>query len=124
MSAPDSFYTREEVIEARDAAPTRGLWCQKCSTFIPQFSDISAEDERRLLELIRNGRQWMAIQELDAATDCGLGWAKLWVNHRGKPEVFYETPCPYCGQELRSSEAKQCRHCKRDWHDPDNIKTL
>lgn len=26
--------------------------------------------------------------------------------------------CPYCGQELRTLTAKQCRHCKMDWHDP------
>lgn len=29
--------------------------------------------------------------------------------------------CPYCGEELRSVQAKQCRHCKMDWHDPDNV---
>ena len=32
--------------------------------------------------------------------------------------------CPFCDGELRSPEATQCRHCKRDWHDPNNIKTL
>lgn len=31
-------------------------------------------------------------------------------------------PCPYCGQPLRTSSAKQCRFCRRDWHDPDNVK--
>jgi hypothetical protein len=27
-------------------------------------------------------------------------------------------PCPYCGEELRTPRAKQCRFCKMDWHDP------
>ena len=26
-------------------------------------------------------------------------------------------PCPYCGQPLRTSSAKQCRFCRQDWHD-------
>jgi len=30
-------------------------------------------------------------------------------------------PCPYCGKALRTPMAKQCRFCKMDWHDPDNV---
>jgi hypothetical protein len=30
-------------------------------------------------------------------------------------------PCPYCGESLRTSMAKQCRFCKMDWHDPTNV---
>ena len=30
-------------------------------------------------------------------------------------------PCPYCGEPLRSSKARQCRFCKMDWHDSQNI---
>jgi hypothetical protein len=26
-------------------------------------------------------------------------------------------PCPFCGKFLRTGLAKQCRFCKRDWHD-------
>lgn len=29
--------------------------------------------------------------------------------------------CPHCGKELRTAAAKQCRFCKMDWHDPDNV---
>lgn len=29
--------------------------------------------------------------------------------------------CPYCGKELRTPQAKQCRHCHTDWHDPNNV---
>lgn len=30
-------------------------------------------------------------------------------------------PCPYCGKELRTPAAKQCRSCLMDWHDPNNV---
>lgn len=30
-------------------------------------------------------------------------------------------PCPYCGESLRTTFAKQCRHCGMDWHDPTNV---
>ena len=33
---------------------------------------------------------------------------------KGKPPG---PPCPQCGQPLRTLHAKQCRHCKADWHD-------
>lgn len=26
------------------------------------------------------------------------------------------TPCPFCGEPLRTPRARQCRHCGRDWH--------
>ena len=121
MSDPSIFYTREEVIAARGTAPTRGLWCKKCSVWIPQFADLSEDDERRVRRA--SGRSLAAL-ELVAATGCDLSWAKVWINHWGRPDVFYNTLCPYCGEEVRSSEAKQCRHCKRDWHDPDNVVIL
>lgn len=31
------------------------------------------------------------------------------------------TPCPYCGEPLRTPKAKQCRFCRMDWHDPENV---
>ena len=43
------------------------------------------------------------------------------------PALNYEsllpkpTPCPYCGDSLRTPASKQCRHCKMDWHDPTNV---
>jgi hypothetical protein len=29
--------------------------------------------------------------------------------------------CPSCGKFLRTPLAKQCQHCKMDWHNPDNV---
>jgi hypothetical protein len=38
------------------------------------------------------------------------------------PSIQLESaPCPYCGQPLRTSLARQCRFCKMDWHDPQNV---
>jgi hypothetical protein len=37
-------------------------------------------------------------------------------NHYSLP--IYQPPlCPFCGKELRTSRAKQCFHCHKDWHD-------
>jgi hypothetical protein len=30
-------------------------------------------------------------------------------------------PCPFCAEALRTPMAKQCRFCKMDWHDPNNV---
>jgi len=38
--------------------------------------------------------------------------------------LYEGTPCPYCGGMLRTRLAKQCRHCGRDWHDPDHVTDL
>lgn len=36
-------------------------------------------------------------------------------------ELAAAAECPYCGKELRTAAAKQCRFCKMDWHDPKNV---
>ena len=33
-------------------------------------------------------------------------------------------PCPFCGELLRTGIARQCRHCKMDWHVPENYRLL
>lgn len=33
--------------------------------------------------------------------------------------LYEGAPCPYCGAQLRTQRAKQCRFCGMDWHDPD-----
>lgn len=39
-------------------------------------------------------------------------------------ELFAPAPCPYCGESLRTVNARQCRKCGMDWHDPNNITRL
>jgi hypothetical protein len=41
--------------------------------------------------------------------------------HAMMPPPLDGPPCPHCGEPLRTPEAKQCRKCLMDWHDPENI---
>ena len=111
-------YTREELKLRPEGFPERGLYCYKCGSIIPQFSDLSAETERRIRELIMNNQKINAICELRAAVGCPLSWAKTWIIHSGKPETDIEpqSSCPHCGKSLRTPTARQCRHCLADWH--------
>jgi hypothetical protein len=117
-------YSRAEVLAAGNVLPERGALCHECGAIIPVFEELVEADERRIRYLIRDGRPLMAMAELRAATGCSLPWAKLWVQHEGKPKpADGPASCPYCGEPLRTSLAKQCRFCRRDWHDPGYVVT-
>jgi hypothetical protein len=122
----EKAYTRAEVLAAGRNLPERGPVCPHCNQRIPQFADLSETDERRVREVLRQGRRLMAVEELRNATGCSIEWAKIWVEHEGRPQrVFGITPpCPYCSMPLRTQLAKQCRFCRRDWHDPENVVML
>ena len=111
-------YTRREVLEAGDAFPDRGPVCPKCRTHIPQFVDLTSELEATLRGLIDRGEKVAATLQLREVTGCSLRWAKIWVIHGGVPNTLSEpvSPCPYCGEPLRTAQSRQCRFCKRDWH--------
>jgi hypothetical protein len=65
-----------------------------------------------------HGVAWVGIvQCLSAECDENLRTAYL----RSILEEQYTMVCPFCGEQLRTPTAKQCRHCRRDWHDLDNI---
>jgi hypothetical protein len=101
---------------------------------VPRFADLSQGQRTSIGRLMNQGRKGMAARELAKATGCPLAWAELWVLHRGRPRrpsdrrlgclAALETPCPYCGEPLRTPRAKQCRHCRRDWHDPAKVARL
>ena len=116
-------YTKEEIIRFGQALPERGLPCPKCGVVIPQFADLDDKVRFRLKNLLLQGQNMMAHHELRAATGCSVLWAKIWITHKGQPEydVGTITPCPYCGQPLRTPLAKQCRHCLQDWHDETDV---
>src|SRR5713226_5932080 len=61
-------YTRGELEAAGSGWPARGTLCPHCNQRIPQFAELSGEDERRVRELIREFRRMMATAELRAAT--------------------------------------------------------
>jgi hypothetical protein len=88
-------YSRAELLVLGDADPTRGQLCHHCGLRIPEFADLKGTGRRRVLELIRNERRIMAIQELQMVTGCSLRRAKLWVHHAGRPLALRPgPPCP------------------------------
>jgi len=117
-------YSRSEVLAARDGLPERGPFCEECNARIPVFEDLSQADEQQVRQSIREKQLVTAIVKLRAATNCSLMWARLWVHHTAKEYPKETAPCPYCGKPLRTSLAKQCRFCRRDWHDEENIVQL
>jgi hypothetical protein len=122
----DQPYTREELLSKGDHTfPDRGSFCPKCQTRIPEFRDLTPEIEAELRELVRYGKDIEAIKRLRDVTRCPVAWSKIWVLHSEGPNTEHDSaPCPYCGETLRTSRAKQCRHCKRDWHDPEKVTYL
>jgi hypothetical protein len=119
-------YSREELAAVDDEWPTRGVWCTYCNHYIPQFADLTAVQTVRISYLRLQSRLMMATAELQVATGCPQHWADLWIRHLGHPILDYDAPasCPYCRMPLRTNLAKQCRHCRRDWHHPKQIRWL
>ena len=120
MNPEEAPYTRAEVEALRNELPRRGVLCPRCRARIPRFADLPAPEEERI-RLLAKERPLLAMKALRDVTGCSLPWAKLWAIHAGEPNPI---PCPYCGGALAPERTKQCRHCKRDWHDPDNITWL
>jgi len=118
-------YSRAEVLALGKTFPTRGELCHHCGLRIPVFAELSNASQRRIRALIREERLIMAIQELRAFTGCSLPWAKLWVQHAGRPRALRPgPPCPFCNKSLENSRAQRCRQCGHDWQvdrrwDPD-----
>ena len=98
--------------------------CECCQNIIPEFENLSKENEEYIRQLIRDGKPITAIAELRNITRFSLRDAKLWVDHSGEFTHRKTIPCPYCGEFLRTSEAKQCRFCLRDWHNESELKWL
>lgn len=111
-------YTKEELANIGDEEfPSRGEFCKKCKTWIPQFEELDEDTETRVRKLINEQKHIMAMRELEAKVNCNHRWSKIWVIHKGKPTPEYPgSPCPHCGGQLRTSLAKQCPHCFKSWH--------
>jgi hypothetical protein len=113
----DAPYTRDELSAIGSGAkPTRGRYCPKCKSHVPEFADISPE----LAATFKGMHAAKAMAAICDLTGCPLGWAKSWVIHKDGPHREYgdtdAPPCPYCGNQLRTRLAKQCVECGADWH--------
>jgi hypothetical protein len=105
--------------------PAQGPLCDHCGLHIPQFHQLTVDNERRVRALIRANRPLMAMAELEEAVGCPPMWAKIWVEHLGAPIATKPGPhCRFCGHVLTTSLAKQCLECGMDWHDPDSPRKL
>lgn len=102
---------------------------------------VSPMTERRLRGICNLDPLQMPIDGYLVACDCGEHVEQIFIDmyHRG-PErpiavdgwtliegispaigVTEVAACPHCGGDLRTPKAKQCRHCKMDWHDSENV---
>lgn len=98
--------------------------CECCGRVVPQIKGLSKEKEEIVRKVAREVGPIAAIQKLRELTNASLRDAKHWFDHAGEYYLGKTIPCPFCGELLRTSEAKQCRFCKRDWHDENNIEFL
>jgi hypothetical protein len=77
--------------------------------------------EAEVRRLLSQGHTIDAIKRLREATGWGLREALMWVHRALEAGEFRpqptRTPCPYCGQPLRTEKAKQCFNCGSDWHE-------
>jgi hypothetical protein len=101
-------------------------YCARCERQLPQLPELTHPQRLELRGIIDTSGSIQAIKRLREISGCDLGTAKLWVHHRGIARQGHErlVPCPHCGEPLRSADAKQCRFCKRDWHDQAQIRHL
>jgi hypothetical protein len=88
--------------------------CYRCGAEIPEF-EFFEPFKSRLTELMNKRDRIQILKELREESGCEFSVAKQWVSHKTfrLPEA---TPCPHCGQPLRTARARQCRFCLRDWH--------
>jgi len=61
--------------------------CKRCKTQIPQFPELSSEQEARILDLIRADKKVNAMSALQEATGCETSEAKSWVVHHGGTRI-------------------------------------
>jgi hypothetical protein len=80
----------------------------------------AAEVEAEVRGLINQGQKIAAITRLREVACWDLRKAMTWVDQAlAAGEIRMErtgTPCPHCGQPLRTDKAKQCFNCGSDWH--------
>jgi predicted RNA-binding Zn-ribbon protein involved in translation (DUF1610 family) len=85
--------------------------CQKCNRAVPAF-ELAEPLKQKLEELLKHSPAG-AMTRLVQEAGCEPIVAKEWTLHHLPHEA---TPCPWCGEPLRTERSKQCRFCGKDWH--------
>ena len=85
---------------------------------------LKPEDQEKIEKMVLE-KPIQAIQELRNLTHCSISEGKMSINEL-REKVWEENlpPCPFCGEKLRTPVAKQCRFCKRAWHDENELNWL
>lgn len=99
-------------------------FCNSCQKSFLKIESFSKDKEEIVRKVAREVGPIAAIQKLRELTNASLRDAKHWFDHSGEYYLGKTIPCPFCGELLRTAEAKQCRFCNRDWHDENNIEFL
>lgn len=68
----------------------------------------------RLIELLNQGQNRAAFDLLRKHRNLGEYEARVAI--RQLAAAIEYTPCPRCGQPLRTPKAQQCFECGADWH--------
>jgi hypothetical protein len=112
-------------VEGPDGLPDQGPRCDHCGVRVPVFAELGVDAEREVRDLIAGGDPARAMLALRRAAGCSITWAKVWVQHEGRPRPRDPgTTCRYCGGRLCTAQAKQCLECGMDWHDAANPRRL
>ncbi len=80
MMKEDS-YTFEDANNFGDGFPDRGIKCEKCKTYVPQFERFDSEEQSKWREILSKKGCEDADNYLISVTGCNHRWAKIWRLH-------------------------------------------
>jgi hypothetical protein len=85
---------------------------------LPYWSATPDAMRERIIELVRQGKSIEAIKEYKDFHGIQVNDAKMTVVELHRLFVWPgpPTPCPHCGEALRTPVAQQCLSCSADWH--------
>jgi hypothetical protein len=90
------------------------------------YSEQEKEVKRVIIAAYNQMMEYPGSEELQRLKQQVVEGKQMWqeLKRRARGPLYEGTPCPYCGGMLRTRQSKQCRHCGRDWHDPDQVTSL